>query len=155
MAINEGIAPPDPETPIGQVRLLSGDSVYTELDPPVAGMGQYRYWSDAEIASFLTLAGGSIPRAISIAYSQLASSYVGQSRSIKTDDLSISASTYMADWIRLVDYWRDIADSSDANAVDDIFDAVGGWCTGDFIFDDDCNCGVPEATARPVMCGCR
>jgi hypothetical protein len=55
MAANQGVAPPDFTTAVGQVRLLIGDT-----DPVVdegALVGTYVFYSDAEIAGLLALYG--------------------------------------------------------------------------------------------------
>lgn len=119
-----GAAPPDGATPVGKFRLLSGDSEYTELDPPVAGMGLYALWSDAEIQAFIDVAGGSVARAISLAYAQIGASWASTGATIKTDDLSYSVKDSVGNWMGLSKYWADIADQEDDRAMDDYFELV-------------------------------
>jgi len=69
---NRGVAPLDPETLVGQFRLLYGDTLWVELDPAEAGYGDYTELSDDEITMFLTLAGDSVPMAISVYFVRLA-----------------------------------------------------------------------------------
>ena len=54
---NQGIAPLDPTSAVGQVRMLLGDTDPRPLEPVVDGQGIYLWQSDAEIASLLTLYG--------------------------------------------------------------------------------------------------
>lgn len=120
--VNLGIAPPDPDTPVGQFRLASGDISYVPLDPPQPGYGDYGIWSDADINTFLTLTGGNIPRAIAIGYRQIAASV--SASSIKTDDLSINDKEEFEKWMKLAAYWDGVADGDDGRAIDDYFDLV-------------------------------
>ena len=133
MAENRGIAPPDPNTDVGRFRLLSGDSEYVEYDPPQPGYGIYGLWSDAEIEAFLELAGGSIPRAIAMAYMQIGASWASSGASIRTADLTYSVKDSVGNWLNLAAYWSKIADDEDKRAINDYFDLVdvrGGdrWC---------------------------
>lgn len=119
-----GVAPPDGTTNVGKFRLLSGDSEYVELDPPEPGFGLYQLWSDAEINAFLDVAGGSVARAISLAYAQIGASWASTGATIKTDDLSYSVKDSVGNWMGLAKYWSDIADSEEGRDVDDYFDLV-------------------------------
>lgn len=146
MADPIGIAPPDADSNVGRVRLLGGDSSWTELDPPVPGQGRYQLWADSEIEAALTLSGDSVPRAIAMLYTQIAAAWNSSGGTIKTDDLTYSAKDSVGSWLNLAKYWADLADAEDDRAINDYFDLVdvrGGEC---FI--------VPEASAWPV-CGCR
>lgn len=124
MAQNPGIAPPDPSTPVGQVRLLSGDIDYTPLTPPVAGEGNYSLWSDDQIEAALALAGDSIPRAIAIMYMQMAAAWNSSSATIRTDDLQYQVKDSVGSWLSLADYWNKVADSEEERAINDYFDMV-------------------------------
>lgn len=118
--VNRGIAPLDPDTPIGQFRLASGDREYVALTPPEAGYGDYKIWSDDEITSYLTLTGSNVPRAIAIGYRNIAASISADS--IKTDDLAMAGKEEVEKWERLADKWDAIADKADGAAVDDYFE---------------------------------
>ena len=127
-----GVAPVDPATDVGKFRLLAGGSTSEPLVPPVPGMGNYQVWSDIEIEAFIEVAGG-IPRAIAMAYTQLAASWASVSSGIRTDDLQYSNKDDVANWIALAKMWSDRADAEDARAIDDYFDMVdvgrsGEWC---------------------------
>lgn len=143
MADTRGIAPLDPATDVGRFRLLSGDTEYVEYDPPQAGYGLYANWSDAQIQAFLDAAGGSIPRAIALAYTQLASFYASSGGTIKTDDLNYSSKDSVGSWMNLAKYWSDLADSEGQKAIDDYFDLVPTATDG-------VDCRKPEASPWPL-----
>jgi hypothetical protein len=63
---NAGITPPDFETPVGQVRLLTSDTDSVPSDPVVAGQGDYLWSSDAEIQALIDLTGSPQRAAIRI-----------------------------------------------------------------------------------------
>ena len=116
-----GIAPPNPSTDVGKFRLLAGDSEYQALVPPVPGMGHYQTWSDMEIAAFIEISGGSVPRAIALAYTQIGASFAASGATIKTDDLSYSSKDSVGSWQSLARYWTEVADKADQKAADDMF----------------------------------
>jgi len=120
---NRGVAPPNPTTDVGKFRFAAGDTEYKPLDPPESGYGDYNVWSDAEIEAYLEL-GGSVARAIAIAYRQMAAHWTSTAATIKTDDLTYSAKDTVGNWLALADYWDKLADSEEAAAVDDVFELV-------------------------------
>lgn len=139
-----GIAPPDGATNVGKFRLLAGDSEYQPMDPPVDGMGLYQLWTDAEIEAFLAVSGDSVPRAISMAFSQVGAMWASTGATIKTDDLTYSAKDAVGNWLNLAKYWADVADNEAGNSADDIFilaDTRG-------LNEDDCR--KPEASPWPL-----
>lgn len=149
---NRGIAPPDVNTDVGKVRLLSGDVNYTPLVPPEVGYGNYEVWSDDQINAALVASGGSIPRAIAILYGLIAASWASTSATIKTDDLSMSAKDSVGNWLNLAAYWNSIADKEDENAINDYFDLVdtrGGDIDCD-VFPTPPGVAWHELTAFPV-----
>lgn len=119
-----GIAPPNPTTSVGKFRLAAGDSEFQPTSPPELGYGLYQVWTDDEIEVFLEVAGGSVARAISIAYAQIGAQWASTGATIKTDDLSYSVKDSVGNWMALSKYWGDIADNEDGRAVDDMFDLV-------------------------------
>lgn len=142
-----GIAPPDPNTSVGMFRLLAGDSEYEEYDPPESGYGLYAIWSDTEIEAFLAITNDSVPRAIALAYTQMAAAWNSSSATIRTDDLQYQVKDSVGSWLNLADYWNRVADDDDAAAINDYFDMVDVGTTQ--------HCWrKPEAAAWPV-CGCR
>lgn len=117
-----GVAPADPSTDIGLFRFSAGDSEYEEYDPPEPGFALYQLWSDADIIGLLAAAGGSVPRAVSLAYAQIGASFATSGATIKTDDLSVSAKDSVGNWLALSKFWKDVADEEAARAVDDYFE---------------------------------
>lgn len=142
MADTRGITPLDPATDVGRFRLLSGDTEFVEYVPPQPGYGLYANWGDVQIQAFIDAAGGSLPRAIALAYSQLASYYASSGGTIKTDDLSYSSKDSVGSWMSLAKYWNDLADNEDNKAINDYFDLVP---TG-----ADSDCRKPEAAPWPL-----
>lgn len=82
---NEGIAPPDFGTDTGKFRLLIGDLNATNIN---AGEGEYTFFSDLEIAGYLTL-NTSIYRAAGMALNALATQAADQAHSIRDYDLQV------------------------------------------------------------------
>lgn len=116
-----GIAPADPTTPVGQFRFAAGDSEYENYVPIQPGYGLYQLWSDNDIVGLLAVAGGSVARAVSLAYAQFGAMYAASGGTIKTDDLSASVKDSVGNWLGLSRFWADQADKEAANAADDIF----------------------------------
>lgn len=62
-----GLAPVDFDTPVGEVRLLIGDTdPKPGTEDSVNGTGEYAFYSDDEIAAFIRSAGGARPAASGI-----------------------------------------------------------------------------------------
>lgn len=59
---NVGVTPPDGDTIAGQVRVLLGDTAPAPLETPVAGLGQYAWYSDEELEILAALNGNSAKR---------------------------------------------------------------------------------------------
>ena len=57
MTVNEGATPPDFDTEVGRVRLLTSDTDATPLTPPVSGRGEYLWQGDIEIQALIDLTG--------------------------------------------------------------------------------------------------
>lgn len=91
MATNKGIAPLDPTSAVGQLRLLLGDLDYDGLEPLEEGFGDYYNFSDAELEGFITAGGGSITRASGYAYLRLAAIAASGAISWRSDDLSVDS----------------------------------------------------------------
>ncbi|AXH50200.1 hypothetical protein SEA_MUSETTA_44 [Microbacterium phage Musetta] len=119
-----GIAPADPNTSVGKFRFAAGDSEYKNYDPPQPAYGLYQLWSDGDIIGLLAVAGGSVARAVSLAYAQIGASFATSGATIKTDDLSVSVKDSVGNWLNLSRWWGEVADNEAANAADDIFDLV-------------------------------
>lgn len=148
MAFTErGVAPADPTTDVGRMRTILGDVDYEEYEPPQEGFGLYQLFSDAQLQVFLDVAGGSVARAIALAYAQIGGSWASTGATIRTDDLTFSAKDSVGNWMTLAAYWRNIADAEDSAAVNDYFDLVS-------LRGGDCGPAHPEGSPWPA-CSCR
>jgi hypothetical protein len=83
---NIGVAPYDPDTLVGRVRVITGDVVYGTI---TEGMAEYELFSDAEIESFILEAEESTLRAAGFGYLALAGRASLDAKSIKDYDLSV------------------------------------------------------------------
>jgi len=84
---NEGVAPPDFTTDVGKVRVLLGDTDPTEVS---MGEGIYMYFSDDEIAAFLTMYGDNVKLAAARCLETIAGSQALLLKSWTSDDLSVN-----------------------------------------------------------------
>ena len=89
---NPGAFPPDASAPVGQVRLLIGDTANKALSPIVVGQVDYQLFGDADLANFVALAGDNVKRATGYAIQQLALVYTLTGASVKTEDLALDSS---------------------------------------------------------------
>lgn len=87
---NEGVAPPDFSTTVGQFRLLANDTYYVHTDPPQQDVGIYTLFSDDEIDAYLALQSN-VYRAVGLAYLGLANTAAREAESIKDYDLAIDS----------------------------------------------------------------
>ena len=142
MPDNLGVAPVDPTTDVGRVRLLLGDSDGKPLDPPVEGKASYNLLSDAEIEAYLAAGSGSALRGIGFYYMALAGEAAKESKSVKDFDLSVDLKSRAGDLRNMALMWFDRADEEDAGAFEDEFVVVP---TGkhDPVY-------PPELTPRPI-----
>lgn len=84
---NSGESPVDYGTDIGKVRALLGD---TEAENVVAGVGDYMYFGDDEIAAFLTMYGDNVKLAAARCMETIASSQALLLKSWSSDDLTVN-----------------------------------------------------------------
>lgn len=135
---NPGVYPLEPETPVGQVRLVYGDTHSEPYDPVEPGYQNYDELSDAEIEAFLVAGGGSVNRAIGYYYFSLAGAAAKAAKQIRDYDLQVDTTKRSADLRALGQWWFDRADDDDLIAAEEGFEIVPtGTSGGDF---------VPEAT---------
>lgn len=121
----KGIAPPDPNTPVGAIRFVIGDYEWVELDPPVPGYGDYAAFSDAELEALLTMSDDSTTRAIGYAYLKLAGKSAAQAVSWATDDLRLNLEKIPAELRAIAQMWFDQADEEDiSGGGQEYFDLV-------------------------------
>jgi hypothetical protein len=83
---NSGVAPYDPATLVGKVRVITGDVNYGAI---VAGFADYELFSDDEIESFLLIGEDNVLRASGFAYLALAGRAAVDAKSVKDYDLSV------------------------------------------------------------------
>jgi len=144
MAINRGIAPPDPSTPVGQLRGALGDTEYKELDPPEEGYGSYENFGDTELEALLAMSDGSPTRAAGYGYLKLAAQAANEAVDWASDDKRVTMSK-RAEWLtKQAQIWFDLADSGDQSAVNNYFDLVYPFGNR---YDEECG---PEAAYRLV-----
>ena len=84
---NFGVSPVDFNTDVGKVRVLLGD---TEAENVESGIGEYMYFSDAEINAFLEMYGENVKLAAARAMETIASSQALLLKSWSTDDLAVN-----------------------------------------------------------------
>jgi hypothetical protein len=141
--MNPGVAPLDPNTPVGRLRALVGDTSYKPLEPPVEGQGDYNVYSDADLEAFLTQTDGNELRAAGHAFRTLAAVYAASGRSIRTDDLNIDTTKRGSDFLAIAKSFFDEADAADEKAAMDFVKIVpfGGRTPATY---------RPEATPYPL-----
>lgn len=145
---NPGIAPLDPNSAVGQLRALVGDTQYDELTPAVAGQGDYFVWSDAALEGVLILQAGSALRAAGNLYLQLAAEYAQSARSIKTDDLAINTIGRGDTLLKVAQSFLDEAQAGENAQASDLFQIVsfGGRRSRNR------HACRPEGTPHPLTC---
>ena len=84
---NTGVAPPNFSTDIGQVRALLGDTDPTDIS---GGEGTYLYFSDDEIAAFLTMYGDNVKLAAARCLETISMSQALLLKSWSSDDLTVN-----------------------------------------------------------------
>lgn len=135
---NPGVYPLEPETPVGQFRLVYGDTHSTPYTPVEPGFQNYDELSDDEIEAFLSAGGTSINRAIGYYYLSLAGAAAKTAKQIKDYDLQVDTTKRAADLRAIAQWWFDQADNDDVISAEEGFEIVlTGTNSGDFI---------PEAT---------
>lgn len=119
---NPGVYPFEPETPVGEFRILYGDTVSQPYDPPEEGFQNYGHLSDVEIETYIKQGGGSVLRGIGFYNLALSSQAALHDKTVKDYDLHVTVSR--AEKLRLAAAdWFKRADEEDAGAgTGDIFD---------------------------------
>ena len=84
---NEGVAPPNYTTDVGKVRALLGDTEPTNV---ISGVGEYLYFSDDEIAAFLTMYGDNEKLAAARCLETISMSQALLLKSWTSDDLQVN-----------------------------------------------------------------
>lgn len=117
---NSGVAPYDPSTPIGKVRVITGDVEYGAI---VGGVAEYEMFSDAEIEAFIVEAEDNILRAAGYGYLALAGRASLKAKTIKDYDLSVDLKAVAAELRKQADDLFKRADEKDKrDGVSDVFE---------------------------------
>lgn len=101
---NEGVAPPDYSTSVGQFRALIGDTEATNI---VAGSGEYMWYGDDHIDGLLTAFADNTLRAAAQALRTIASSQALLLKKWSSDDLTVDGAA-IADQLRRIAQAMDI-----------------------------------------------
>lgn len=125
MAINPGVYPLVPGTPVGDFRLATNDTQSVPLVPPVAGQQSYTYNSDDEILMFISQGGTSRNRAIGYYYLSLAAQAAISAKSIKDYDLAINTEKRAEGLREVAAYYFGLADEEDIIAGSEDYFNVG------------------------------
>lgn len=131
---NAGVAPTDLTSNVGLVRLFVGDTDPTSVS---GGMGEYLWYSDAEVTAFLGQYGDD-PRRVAIRI--LRNVAISQSLILKkwtSADLSVDGPAITEQLLKAAKDLEDEAAAELVNGTADIFDIV--------------QVGGPARTARGVM----
>jgi hypothetical protein len=117
---NIGVAPYDPATLVGKVRVTTGDVIYGAI---TAGEAQYEMFSDADIEAFLVTAEDSVLRAAGFGFMSLAGRASLDSKTIKDYDLSIDLKS-LADSLRkqAAEFFKQADDKDTRDGVNDVFE---------------------------------
>lgn len=114
MAVNEGVAPPDFASTTGQFRALLGDTDAVNI---ISGLGEYVWFSDAEIAAFLGLYADNPKRAAARALLTIAGSQALLLKKWSADDLSVDGAAIAEALRKMAKDLQDEADAGD-NSID-------------------------------------
>jgi hypothetical protein len=117
---NSGVAPYDPSTLVGKVRVVTGDVNY---GTPVGGFAEYEMFSDDEIEAFLVESEDSVLRAAAYGYLALSGRASLQAKTVKDYDLSVDLKAVAAELRKQADDLFKRADEKDGrDGVSDVFE---------------------------------
>ena len=144
MTPNSGAYPIDPNSAVGQFRVLAGDSVPISCDEETS-TGYFDLWSDTDIEAFIALHPKRLSRAIGTAYQTLASQAAIEAKYIKDNDLQIDTTKRSDKLLAVARMWFERADNEELESgIFEVFDLVpGAYGT--------CPEGAP---CRRDICGC-
>ena len=128
---NEGAAPPDFTTDVGQVRVLLGDTVAENI---VSGVGEYSYFGDDELNAFLTMYGDNVKLAAARGLETISMSQALLLKSWSTDDLQVNGDRIAESLRKLAAQLREEALQEESN---EYFNMIS-------MFVDDDNDGMPD-----------
>ena len=117
---NSGVAPYDPATLVGKVRVLTGDVTY---GTPSGGFADYELFSDDEIEAFLVAGEDNVLRASGFAYLALAGRAAVDAKSVKDYDLSVDLRS-RADKLQAQanEYFTQADEKDKRDGVSDVFE---------------------------------
>lgn len=117
---NIGVAPYDPTTLVGKVRVLTGDVTYGAI---TEGMAEYELFSDEEIESFILVGEESTLRAAGFAYLALAGRASLDAKSIKDYDLSVDLKSRSAELRKQgMEFFAQADEKDKRDGVSDVFE---------------------------------
>lgn len=128
---NEGAAPPDFTTDVGQVRVLLGD---TAPENVVSGVGEYAYFGDDELNAFLTMYGDNVKLAAARGLETISMSQALLLKSWSTDDLQVNGDRIAESLRKLAAQLREEALQEESN---EYFNMIS-------MFVDDDDDGMPD-----------
>lgn len=115
---NQGVAPPNFETPVGVVRLNVGDTDPKNIS---GGMGEYAFFSDAEITAFIAQRGGSPLRAAASIIRRIAGSQALLLKKFTSADLAVDGPAITAALLKSADAIEKEADADDQRTGEEAF----------------------------------
>lgn len=117
---NIGVAPYDPTTLVGKVRVTTGDVIYGAI---TAGEAEYEMFSDEDIEAFLVASEDNILRAAGFGFMSLAARASLNSKTVKDYDLSIDLKSLADSLRKQANEFFNQADAADARlGVADVFE---------------------------------
>jgi hypothetical protein len=108
---NQGVAPADFTSPVGQTRLFMGD---TDAVNPTNGLGDYVWFGDAELAGFLALCNNDPRRAAVSALRIVAMTPAMKLRKWTSADLQVDGAAITAEINALIDSLQEDIKANDA-----------------------------------------
>lgn len=115
-----GAFPVDPETEVGSLRAVIGDTTSTQYDPPEPGFASYLMFSDQELEVFLAR-GGTVLSGAGFAYLALSAQAALASQQIRDYDLQVDTTKRAADLRAIA---QAFFDQDIAGGSSDYFDIV-------------------------------
>lgn len=119
--VNEGITPLDPDTKVGQLRILIGDTEYVPISD---GIGDYTNFSDAQLESYVSLGSDNLHYGAGYAYMALAAQFASEALRVDTDDLKVDLTARAEAMRRIGDKWFSRGDSALDVENNNFFDLV-------------------------------
>lgn len=120
MASNVGVYPFNPASPVGNVRVLIGDTDPQQINPPLGISGEYVFYSDAEIEAFISMYGDDPRLAAARILISIAGSQALLLKKWSTDDLSVDGAAIAEALRKLAKDLRD--EVASGTAMTDIFE---------------------------------